>query len=221
MFIGHFAVGFAAKEFAPRSSLATLLSAALLPDLLWPIFLLLGWEQVRIGAKTDPWPPLDFTYPWSHSLLMTLVWATLFAITYQILARYWPGTLAVWLGVLSHWILDWISHRPDVPLYPGGPRYGLGLWNSIPATIVVEGLMFAIGTGLYARATRATDRIGKYGFLGYVALLLLLYAANFLSGPPPSTAAIAWSGILLAVVFLPWAWWFDRHRVVVPTRPSQ
>jgi membrane-bound metal-dependent hydrolase YbcI (DUF457 family) len=111
MFIGHFAVGFAAKRFAPRSSEAVLLAAPLLADMLWPVFLLLGWEQVRIDPGNT---------------------------------RYRPGAIAIWIGVVSHWVLDWVTHRPDMPLYPGGARYGLGLWNSIYGTMVVEFLMFAV-----------------------------------------------------------------------------
>jgi hypothetical protein len=132
MFIGHFAVGFAAKKFAPRSSEAVLLTAALLADLLWPFFLLLGWEQVRIDPGNTRYTPLDLVYyPWSHSLLMLCVWATAFGGIYYAITRYWPGAIAIWIGVVSHWVLDWVTHRPDMPLYPGGARYGLGLWNSI------------------------------------------------------------------------------------------
>ncbi len=173
MFIGHFAVGFAGKRFAPRTNVATLIAAAIFLDILWPIFVLLGWEQVRIDPGNARYTPLEFlSYPWSHSLMMSLLWATAFALIYYAATRYRPGSVAVWIGVNSHWILDWISHRPDMPLYPGGPRLGLGLWNSIAGTMVVELLMLAIGVGLYVRATRARDRIGLYALLAYVVLLL-------------------------------------------------
>jgi membrane-bound metal-dependent hydrolase YbcI (DUF457 family) len=127
MFIGHFAVGFASKRFAPRSNMAVLLAAPLFLDILWPFFLLFGWEQVRIDPGNTRFTPLDlYDYPWSHSLLMSVVWATAFALLYQLIARYWPGTVVIWVGVLSHWFLDWIVHRPDLPLYPGSRKYGLG-----------------------------------------------------------------------------------------------
>lgn len=213
MFIGHFAVGFAAKRFAPRSSLAVLLSAPMLADLLWPVFLLLGWERVRIDPGNTRFTPLDLEYyPWSHSLLLLVAWATAFAIVYYSLTRYRTGAIAVWIGVLSHWVLDWVSHRPDMPLYPGGPRFGLGLWNSIAGTLVVETIMFATGVWLYASTTRARDRIGRYGFWAYVGLLVVLYFGDRFSGPPPSVADIAWSGILAGIILVPWAWWFDHHR---------
>lgn len=171
MFIGHFAVGFAAKRFAPRTSMDVLLAAPLLLDMLWPVFLLLGWEHARIDPGNTRFTPLDlFDYPWSHSLAMSLVWATSFAVIYHIVVRFWPGTLAIWIGVVSHWLLDWVTHRPDMPLYPGGgPRLGLGLWNSIVGTIIVEITLLAVGVWLYVRITRARDRIGQYAFVTYWA----------------------------------------------------
>jgi hypothetical protein len=214
MFIGHFAVGFAAKKFAAKTSMAALLAAPLFLDLLWPVFLLLGWEHVRIVPGDTRYTPLDlWDYPWSHSLLMSVVWATVFAITYHLVTRYTRGTIAIWIGVVSHWVLDWITHRPDMPLYPGGgARFGLGLWNSIPGTMVVEITMLAVGVWLFMSATRPRDRIGRYAFAAYVALLLLLYIGDRFSPPPPSAKDIAWTGVAASVIFIPWAWWFDHHR---------
>jgi len=215
MFIGHFAVGFGAKRFAPRAGLAALLAAPLLLDLLWPVFVLLGWERVRIDPGNTRYTPLDlYHYPWSHSLLMSLVWATAFAGLYFGVARYRAGAVAIWIGVVSHWVLDWITHRPDMPLYPGGPKLGLGLWNSIPGTMIVEIGMMVVGVWLYVRTTKRRDRIGRYAFAAYVGSLLVLYIGDRFSGPPPSVAAVAWSGVIAAVLFIPWAWWFDQHRVI-------
>jgi LexA-binding, inner membrane-associated putative hydrolase len=217
VFIGHFAVGFAAKKFAPRASLTPLLAAPLFLDMLWPVFLLLGWEHVRIAPGDTQFTPLDlYDFPWSHSLLMACVWATAFSVIYQALARYWPGTVTIWIGVVSHWVLDWVTHRPDMPVFPrGGPKLGLGLWNSIAGTMVVELAMLAIGVGLYVSATRARDRIGKFAFAAYVVLLLVLYVGDRFSPPPGSPNEIAWTGVVAEVVLLVWAWWFDRHRSAV------
>jgi hypothetical protein len=213
MFIGHFAVGFASKRFAPRTNVATLIAAAIFLDILWPIFVLLDWEQVRIDPGNTRFTPLEFlSYPWSHSLLMSLLWASAFALIYHAATRYRAGSVAVWIGVNSHWILDWISHAPDMPIYPSGPRLGLGLWNSIPGTMIVELLMFALGVGLYVRTTRARDRVGRYALLGYVILLLLAYVSDRFSDPPSSVNQVVWFGILAECIVIPWAWWFDRHR---------
>jgi membrane-bound metal-dependent hydrolase YbcI (DUF457 family) len=214
MFIGHFAVGFAAKKFAPRSSLAVLLAAPLFCDLLWPIFLLLGWEHVRIAPGDTRYTPLDlYDYPWSHSLLMTIGWGSAFALIYHLLKHDRAGTMAVWIGVVSHWILDWITHRPDMPLYPGGSgRYGLGLWNSIPGTMFVEIMMFVVGIWMYTSATKPRDRIGVFAYWAYVALLLFVYVNDRFSPLHKSANEIAWVGVVASVIFLAWAWWFDRHR---------
>jgi hypothetical protein len=213
MFIGHFAVGFASKRFAPRSNVATLIAAAIFLDILWPIFVLLGWERVRIDPGNTRFTPLEFlSYPWSHSLLMSLLWASAFALIYYAATRYRAGSVAIWIGVNSHWILDWITHAPDMPVYPGGPRLGLGLWNSIPGTMVVESLMLAVGLGLYIRTTRPRDRIGRYAMPAYVLLLLAAYVSDRFSAPSDSVNQVVWVGIIAECIIIPWAWWFDRHR---------
>jgi hypothetical protein len=217
MFIGHFAVGFAAKRLAPRTNVALLIGAALFLDILWPIFVLVGWERVRIDPGNTRFTPFDFVYyPWSHSLVMSMLWATLFALAYYAATRYRPGALMIWIGVVSHWILDWISHAPDMPIYPGGPRFGLALWNSIPGTLIVELVMFALGLALYMRVTRASDRIGRYALLAYVAFLLFAYVSDRFSDPPSSVAAVVWLALIASAVLILWTWWFDRHRELRP-----
>ena len=165
MFIGHFAVAFAAKRAAPRTSIGTMFVAAQLADLFWPIFLLLGWEQVRITRNANPFLTLDFTsYPWSHSLAMGVAWGVAFGALYFAVTRYSRGAIVVALLVPSHWMLDLIVHRPDLPLYPGGAaRVGFGLWNNPLATVVVEGIIFVIGVAIYVRSTQPRDRAGRYG----------------------------------------------------------
>ena len=165
MFIGHLALGFAAKRVAPRVSLAVLVSAAQLADILWPVFIALGIEQVRIVPGFTAFTPFDFvSYPYSHSLVFLAGWGLLLGVIYQ---RLVPGSRVVRLIamlVVSHWVLDFVTHRPDMPIVPGGPEFGLGLWNSIPATLIVEVVMYVAGLWLYMRATRARDGIGRWGF---------------------------------------------------------
>jgi membrane-bound metal-dependent hydrolase YbcI (DUF457 family) len=213
MFIGHFALGFAAKRAAPRTSLATLFAAAQLADILWPVFVALGIEQVRIQPGITAFTPLDFiSYPYSHSLLLLLVWGALFGALCATSTRNRRTWLVVGGLVVSHWVLDWITHRPDMPLYPGSARFGLGLWNSVPATIAVEIPMFVAGLWIYARATRARDAIGRRGFSALAGFLLVIYVANAIGPPPPSVTAIVVAGVAGAAVIVLWAWWFDRHR---------
>jgi hypothetical protein len=212
MFIGHFAVAFAAKPVAPRTSLGMLVAAVSLLDLVWPILVLAGIEMVRIDPGNTVVTPLDFvSYPYSHSLLFVTIWALIFAGGYLSKTRYWRGASVIFVGVISHWGLDVLSHRPDMPLFPGSATIGLGLWNSLAATVLVEGVAFALGVWIYARSTRATDRTGRWAWWTLVAFLLLIYAGNLAGSPPPSSAAVA-AVALAAWLFPLWAWWIDRHR---------
>ena len=214
MFIGHFAVAFAAKKVAPKASLGTLILAAAFLDVVWPVLVLLGIERFRIVPGFTAMNPFDFVYyPWSHSLLMTAVWALLFALVYLGASRDRFGAVWVGLVVASHWLLDFLSHRPDMPLYPGGDaKLGLGLWQSIPATFAVEGLIFALGIAIYMRATRRRDRTGTVAWWAMVGLLLALYIPGPWSRPPPSENAVAILGIVALAIFGPWAYWLDTHR---------
>jgi membrane-bound metal-dependent hydrolase YbcI (DUF457 family) len=212
MFIGHYAVGFAAKRAAPKVSLGPLMAAPILLDLLWPIFLLAGWEHVRIDPGNTVFTPLAFdSYPISHSLVTSIGWGVLFGGLYWIFTRYRAGAVVIGLGVVSHWILDWVTHCPDLPLYPGGPKIGLGLWNSIPGTLAVEFAMLAIGLWLYVRTTKPRDRTGRYGFWAFVAFAVIVYVGNLMSPPPSSTRALAWFALSGWIVPF-WAGWFDAHR---------
>jgi hypothetical protein len=216
MFIGHFAVGFAAKKAAPRTPLGILIAAPLFLDLIWPIFLLTGLEEVRIDPGNTAVTPLDFvSYPYSHSLLMAIVWATLVSLIYHRITRYRPGTIMIWLGVVSHWFFDFIAHRPDLPLYPGGRmKFGLGLWNSPIWTLQIEGALFIAGLWVYFTRTRPVDRIGRYGLASFVTFLLVINIGNINGPPPPNTQALALLALSLWIV-LPWANWFDRHRIPI------
>jgi hypothetical protein len=213
MFIGHAAVALAAKPLLPRVNLAWPLVAVFWVDLVWPVLLLAGIEQVKIDPGNTAFTPLDFVYyPWTHSLLAGVVWGILFALL--ILKFHGTRTSTILaLLVLSHWLLDALSHRPDLPLWPGGAtKIGLGLWYSVPATLAVELTMFAIGVALYARAAPARDRTGSLAFWGLIGFLLLAYLGNAFGPPPPSVAAIAITGIVSGPLLGLWAWWADRHR---------
>ncbi|MGZ8372984.1 MAG: metal-dependent hydrolase [Rhodoplanes sp.] len=215
MFIGHYAVALGAKRVAPRANLGTLVAAALFLDLLWPALVLLGIERVNVDPGATVFTPLDFEhYPWSHSLLMALVWAAVFGGIYYAVRNYPRGAAVVALLVVSHWILDAPMHRPDLPLTPWSPiRVGAGLWNNVPLTLGIELVLFAFGAGLYAGATHARDTIGFWGFITFVFLLLAIYAANIVGPPPPDDMTVAWVG-QAQWLFVLLAAWTDRHRQV-------
>jgi membrane-bound metal-dependent hydrolase YbcI (DUF457 family) len=214
VFLGHFAVGFASKRAAPRASLGVVMAAPLFLDLVWPIFLIAGVESVRIEPGNTAVTPLDLhDYPWSHSLVTSLVWSAVFATAFWAATRYARGTVVLAVGVFSHFVLDFVTHRPDMPLYPGSPiSVGLGLWNSRPGTLAVESTLFVIGVAIYARATRAINRRGAVALWALVVLLAVVYLMTFFGPPPPSVDMIKYAG-LTGWLFVPWAWWIDRNRV--------
>jgi hypothetical protein len=213
MFIGHFALGFAAKRAVPRVSLAMLFLAAQFADLLWPALVLTGVEQVRIDPGNTEFTPLDFvSYPWSHSLLLLVGWGVVLGVAYRSIAGGRRTFIVIAALVVSHWVLDWATHRPDMPLYPGGMRFGLGLWNSVPATLIVESALYVAGVSIYLRATRARDAVGRWGLLSLVGVLVVLYAGNALGGPPPSVAAVGVAALAGGALLTSWAWWADSRR---------
>jgi hypothetical protein len=213
MFIGHFALGLAAKRVTPRVSLAMLFAAALLADLLWPVLLAAGIEQVRIDPGNTAFTPLDFiSYPYSHSLVMLIVWGITLGAAYRAIAGGRRTFVTLSLLVVSHWVLDFITHRPDMPLYPGGEKYGLGLWNSVPATLAVELPMFAAGTWIYLRSTRARDAVGTWALGALIGFLLVAYFGNIVGGAPPSVTAVWVTALVGGVILTAWAWWADQHR---------
>ena len=217
MFIGHFGVGFGAKPAARQTSLGTLFLAAQFIDLLWPTLLLLGIEVVEIAPGDTKLTPLAFVdYPVSHSLLAVVAWSLLVGGVYYAVRRAVMPAVVCGVLVASHWFLDLLVHRPDLPLAPGAPaRVGLGLWNHPAVAVGLELLIFAAGLILYLRATRSTDRVGSIGLWSLVVFLGLIYGANILGSvlgpPPPSVGAIAWVG-QTQWLLVAWGYWVDRHR---------
>jgi hypothetical protein len=212
MFIGHFAMGMAGKKIEPAVSLGTLFLAAQFLDLLWPTLLLLDVEHVSIEPGVSQVTPLAFTdYPISHSLLAVLGWSIVFGVIYFLITKNRQGSFLLGALVLSHWILDVIVHIPDLPLYPGdSPKVGLGLWNSMTLTVLVEGIIFISGIVIYLNAKRTLNEKVNWRFWSLVVFLVIIHIVNFVGPPPPSIAAIAWAGHL-QWLFIPWAWWADNR----------
>jgi len=214
VFIGHYGAALAGKRIAPRVSLGTLFLGAQLPDLIWPILLLLGVERVRIEPGLIAASALDFQhYPYTHSLLGTVVQGVVLGLVYLALRGNRRGALVLSIAPLSHWVLDLIVHRPDLPLIPGLSQFvGFGLWNSLPGTLVVEFGLYAAGLWAYLRGTSARDRIGGYALWALVILLAVFYLASVLGPPPTNERAIAWAGLLGGWVIVLCGYWADAHR---------
>lgn len=213
MFLGHYALGFAAKKIDKRPSLGTMLMAAQFIDLLWPIFLILGIEKVEIEPGNTEFTPLNFThYPWSHSLTATLCWAVLFGGIYFIISKNKKGSLLLGLLVVSHWLLDYFTHRPDLPLtFSEEQKAGLGMWNNKMLTLITESMIFVIGVIVYLRSTIATNTKGKILFWSFIILISSIYIMSVFGPAPTSVAAIKYSAAG-QWLFIAWAYWIDKNR---------
>lgn len=215
MFIGHFAVALAAKKAAPKVSLGTLFLSVSLVDLLWPLFLLFGFEHVRISPGITAVTPLDFyDYPITHSLLTSLGWSLLAGGIFFALKKDIRSSAIVAAAVFSHWVLDFITHRPDLPLAPWDTaKLGLGLWDSFPATIVLELGIFCAAWFVYTRSTDARGRAGRISFWSWTIFVVAIYFSNLFGPPPPNEAALAYTA-LAAWLFVPWGYWIDSQRTM-------
>ena len=212
MFLGHYGVALAAKRAAPETSLGWMVLGSQWLDLLWPVLLLAGVERVRIEPGLMPASALDFThYPVSHSLATVLGWGVLVGLAYWVAKHRRRGAVLLGGLVVSHWLLDAIVHRPDLPLWPGSDvMVGAGVWRSAGLTIGLEFAFLAAGLAVYARSTRPDDSVGRWGLWVMVLTLALFFLSSFVA-PPPSVPALAYGGLGLWL-FVPWAAWVDRHR---------
>lgn len=214
MFIGHYGLALGSKRLAPTVSLGALFLACQLADLLWPTLVLLGIERFTVVPGITKTTPLDFQYyPYSHSLLALVAWGVLFGLAYRIaVGSGRRAAVMLCLLVVSHWVLDFIVHRPDLPLVPGeGLKAGLGLWNSVPGTLIVEYLLFILGAWIYVDSTAPRDRIGSIGLWALLLFLAAVEAANVFGPPPRSVTAVAWSAESMWLL-IAWGFWVDRHR---------
>jgi hypothetical protein len=145
---------------------------------------------------------------------MAIVWGIVIGGVYFLLRRYRRGAWMLAALVVSHWFLDLPMHRPDLPLWPGAssPKLGWGWWNSVAITMIVELTIYGAGVALYARSTHALDKIGRWGMWIYVVVLLAIFLSS-IGAPPPSERAVALTTLLLWL-FVPWAWWVDKHRAL-------
>jgi hypothetical protein len=218
MFLGHYGVAFALKRAEPKLSLGTLFVAAQLLDLLWGIFVLLGWEHARIVPGNTAVTPLEFwDYPISHSLIGALAWSIVAAACYyswptRDTTRHWQAAALVGLAVFLHYPLDVLVHLPDLPITGNdSAKLGLGLWNHPVATMVAELLVFGLGLAVYLalRSKRFPVRAGRLAIL--VIVLLGTYFASVYGPLPPNMTAVAVSDIGFILVVAALAAWADRR----------
>ena len=214
MFLGHFGAGFAGKKFSKSASLGTYFMAAQWIDLLWPILLLLGIEKVKIEPGISNVTPLNFNYyPFTHSLAAAIIWGVIFGVIYFLIKKNSKTSIILGVFVVGHWVLDFLVHIPDLPIFPGSElKVGLGLWNSFTATIILEGLIFGVGVYLYYKSTKSKNKTGIYSLIGLIIFLILIYISNLFGPPPDSVKAIGIVGNAQWLIIL-WGYWIDKNRM--------
>ncbi|MEJ7559802.1 MAG: hypothetical protein WKF66_15940 [Pedobacter sp.] len=216
MFIGHFALSFAAKKAAPKVSLGTLFIATQFVDILWPFLLVLNIEKVAIVPGYTKSNALDFLFfPYTHSLLAGIIWGLVVGLIYLLIKKDKQGALIIGLCVLSHWFLDLLVHTADLPLSPFGEgKFGFGLWNHVAISLTIETILFLAGVYVYNGVTKARTSAGKWGFWSFAALLIVFNISNTFGPPPPaSTTTLFATLVTLMVIIIGLAYWVDSKRV--------
>lgn len=214
MFVGHYGVSFAAKSVDRSIPLWVLFIAVQLLDVIWAPLVLLGIEKVRIVSGITASNPLDLYYmPYTHGLLAAITWSCLGALAYGFFFR--PASsrssVIVGLAVFSHWILDFIVHRPDLPLYDNSAKVGLGLWNAPAIALSLEALLLFGGIWLYFRG-RLSQSVGTF-VLG--ALMVALQSYLFFGPPPVSDKAAAWSALICYAALAGVFWWMQDRKAAI------
>lgn len=215
MFVGHYGPSFVAKSLNSAIPLWVLFLAVQLVDILWAVFVLLGIEKVRIVPGITATNPLDLYYmPYTHSLVGSLLWAIAAALVCRILpgCKTWQAAGIMGAAVFSHWILDWLVHRPDLPLYDNTMKVGLGIWNYPVIAFALESATLFGGLFLYLRATKANSPGGRYGMVIFTFILLAMQLFIFFGSPPSSDKAAAVSALACYFLFAGIACWLERKR---------
>ena len=215
MFVGHYGPSLAAKAAKNSIPLWILFIAVQLLDVFWSIFVLLDIEKVRIVPGFTATNPLDLYYmPYTHSLLGAMLWSVSAGVAYYMFRRAegWSAGAIVGAAVLSHWALDWLVHRPDLPLYDNSLKVGLGLWNYPAFAFVLEIAVLFGGMSLYLKTTTPLARGGRFGMLIFGVGMLAVQAYVFFGPPPTSDKAAAITALVSYLAFAGIAYWLERKR---------
>jgi hypothetical protein len=218
MFVGHYGPSFAIKSVRRGIPLWLLFVAVQLLDFGWSVLVLLGVEKVRIVPGITASNPLDLYFmPYTHSLVGALLWSAAAILLCRPLRGVGDWAAAVWVGlaVFSHWVLDFLVHRPDLALYDNRAKVGLGLWNYPVIALSLEALLLFGGMFLYLRRTKSRNAIGRFGWPIFGVLMLGIQGYVFFGPPPASPSAAAVTALVSYVVFAVAAQWLDRQRVPV------
>ena len=224
MFVGHYGPSFAVKALRPATPLWLLFIAVQLVDVAWAILVLLGVEKVRIVPGITASNPLDLYYmPYTHSLVAAILWSLAFAVLIKLSPGMATRSAAVWIGaaVFSHWVLDFLVHRPDLPLYDDAMKGGLGLWNYPAVALSLEAVLLFGGMILYLTTTSPINTIGRVGPPAFGIVMLAIQSYVFFGPPPVSPAAAALTALVSYAGFAAIAAWLARQRTNVNSRADR
>jgi hypothetical protein len=212
MFAGHVGAALAIGRAERRVNVGVFVAAALLADIVLWLFVLLGWESVTIPAEFATTHQPEFVFPYSHGLLASVVWSAVAATAVFISPRLgtarWRAAALTALAVFSHWVLDALVHRPELPLVGGGSaRVGLGLWQHMPVALIVETAIVAAGLWLFVRGSALSRR--KSILLTALGLVVSAFTVvgMTIAPPPPSAAAMAASSLATLVAVCALVYW--------------
>lgn len=218
MFVGHYSVSFFAKSLEKSIPLWVLFAAVQLVDIFWAIFVLTGVEKLRIVPNFTRSNAIDLYFmPYTHSLIGALGWSVTAFFPYYL----WRGkqssrpifaAVLVGAAVFSHWILDFIVHTPDLPLYAETNKVGLGLWNLPEVSLPLELLLLVAGFWQYQRQTSAKSSAGKYAAGVFVGFLILLQIYSFFGPAPESVSGFAVLALVFYLIFVALAFWLEKLR---------
>jgi hypothetical protein len=216
MFVGHYGPGFAIRAWRPELPLWLMFLMVQLVDIAWAVLVMAGVEKVRIAPGITAANPLDLYYmPYSHGLITALAWSLGAGFACRVAFRWPAWTLVPWVGaaVFSHWLLDLLVHRPDLPVYGDSMKLGLGLWNFPAIALLLEAAVLFGGLTLYLRRTTPRNALGRFGPVVFVVLILVLQITTAAGPPPPSPGAVAASALAAYLAFAAVAGWIDRQRL--------
>lgn len=213
MFVGHYGASLAIKSVQRPIKLWVLFIAVQLLDVGWSVLVFFGVEKLRIVPGITASNPLDLYYmPYTHSLVGALAWASAGTILCRILLRNWSAGIWIGVAIFSHWVFDFLVHRPDLPLYDDAEKVGLGIWNYPIIALSLEALLLFGGMFMYLRRTRPLSGVGRFGPPIFGILMLAIQVYIFFGPPPTSPVAAALTALIAYIVFAAIAHWIDRNR---------
>lgn len=217
MFVGHYAVCLAIKSYERKTSLGMLFISAQLLDLLFFSLALAGIESFSLHEHYLAASHLRIEqFHWSHSLVASLVWSVLVYCIFMYLipvrgSKAHRVALLMAFAVFSHWVLDYISHTPDLALLGSdSKKLGLGLWNSALLTWLLESTMLVVALMFYIKSTRIRRKKGKHAMAILVIVMLIVNTA-YIYGPLIHTSEVSFS-ITALIIFVSLAWLASRFE---------